>query len=503
MRPEKIRENGFKISKKRDYAERWEQAQDEPDKDTEIPAGTFQHPDRSWTKEDEERLLDIVECGEQNFARIAQQIQRAEDQCHRKYQFLACLEVKEPRVGQWSAEQDAMLVRFVEEYKITDWDRIAFHCGTTTGEAHQYWASRKSTTSSQPAKSSNSNIDSNSAAISSTTNAMMTALDDIFNSNNNAETSSQPSTVVASSPSDRSEDNQPPSSMSSITQTHQSEPETVAGLQSIIAQDGIAPRMAPDAISKSRKRARLDEEFNEEETFFRQPNRKVRCFDSLETGSVTQAPRSGLARTLRRSSRAGKGERRHDSNFFWYNTAKTKSLSKKGLSEDPVSQPTIKEVKSKRDQADAVNKPRHGMEKEVANQDSEDSVALLFSEFEGRKRVHADIQEVGDTETSRGKVRCTGFSKVVLESSKTASAAPQVAALARPLRSSLRLAKQEVSAIQEFHTRLVAAPKAVGTGRKHERQVDPEFDIWEEGPAKKIKNNGLQTAPAPNAGLKP
>lgn len=261
--PDDVKETGRKTVGRPSYTEqdrRWQYALDNPDKDTEIPPGFIEHPRRPWTKDDEEQLFDIIESGERNFVKLGHQIQRTEKDCREKYRYLACLEVETPRLGAWSAEQDAMLVRFVEEYKITDWDRIAFHCGTTPEEARQYWESGKLNTFGPSDKRGCSSALSNITYTSATTDAMVAALGDILDQSGREESSSKSPAVNASPPNDSPKDAGSSSHKSPVSEAQHLDANAADATWSSKAQKNIAASVDPGSSSKGRKRTRAEYE---------------------------------------------------------------------------------------------------------------------------------------------------------------------------------------------------------------------------------------------------
>ena len=468
-------------------AQKWEQHPDNPDKDTEISREFPLPSGRPWIEDDDELLLDLVEGGERNFVWIGQLLQRSDDDCHRRYQHLACLEVKEPRVGHWSVEQDAMLVRFVEEYKITDWDRIAFYCGTTTAEAHRYWSVRKPTISNQPVRRCNSRA--------------------------NTETSPRSSPGPVTAPDVSCPDDMPHSQLSSNLQAQHSKPQFAAAVKysGIKAQNEVAADIAPEAIAQGRKRAFVESTQNddEDEITQEQPKPKSRRIRTSEMASHCRRTGQIQVHRLRRSSRATKGKRKYDGTFLWYDPPhktkplsansvsvesipsshipphKTKSLSKNSVSNDaiPPSQiPSSHPEKAHPDgqQTFCVRKPRLGLEKVgTTNGDPSDASAPISGRSRcGIKRSHVEIDEHDEVEATAPKRRCTGHPRLSLKFSKAAVAAAVVAAAAAPqavvaneqLRCSPRPIKEESPALQEFIAHPVASIEPKGSGESHGRQ---------------------------------
>ena len=120
----------------------WDRDQEEPQTAVPVLEGFREHSDRPWTREDENLLLKLIrETSVTDFQEISDLTQRTIEQCHARYRYLANLEVEvqEPRTGNWSHDNDETLMRFRIKYWMTDWDRIAYHCGTTTAEARRQW----------------------------------------------------------------------------------------------------------------------------------------------------------------------------------------------------------------------------------------------------------------------------------------------------------------------------------------------------------------------------
>lgn len=487
--PEEIKDNGLKTSSKdarKEQAREWEHDLNNPEKDTGIPHGFTQHPGRPWTENDEEQLLDLIEAGELDFSSIGHETQRTEDECHRKYRYLACLEVKAPRFGPWSVEQDAMLVRFVEEYHIADWDRIAFHCGTTTEAARQYWNSRKPATSCQLV---NGKTQPNLASTSASTDPMMAALGDMCNTSDSEKGGLGSSTATVSPPNDGPQDDNPARRMSAISPMQQPGLRPTAVASSNKAQETVAPSMAPNALAGGEKRARGEsDEIGEVRFVTGQPNSKARRTETLRTASASRIAGSASGQILRRSSRPRKGKRSHDSHFLWYDPHKTKSLSKKGMTEDTPPQLVGKDIQSECDRVLVSKKVRRAAGNDgTADKQSSGSAAPLTSIAAcGTKRPHGEIDEHDDKGTSRRKLRRTDFPKVILKVRKPVSGAPPAAAAAvRPLRRSLRLARQGASDSPNTVARPEAGPGTMGSGRKVRRARQLEAETLAEHVEKK------------------
>lgn len=110
------------------------------DENTPVPDGFRLHPGRPWTSEDDDELLDlIIEYKEQDFSKIALWAQRTEKQCHARYRHVANLELRDPKKGPWTIEEDNTLRRFVKYLKLTDWHRIAYWCGRTIEDCGKRW----------------------------------------------------------------------------------------------------------------------------------------------------------------------------------------------------------------------------------------------------------------------------------------------------------------------------------------------------------------------------
>jgi len=79
-----------------------------------------------WTEHDEEYLLDLVQEFEyDDWSLIAQLLKRDVSVCQEKYRRLASLELMKVRIGLWSSEEDADLVRWIEQYNTKCWVRIS------------------------------------------------------------------------------------------------------------------------------------------------------------------------------------------------------------------------------------------------------------------------------------------------------------------------------------------------------------------------------------------
>ena len=495
---------GDQPSFKAGEAQQQEQDQTDASKDTNIPFVFSLDPDRPWTRDDLENLCDIIDSGERDFAKISRQMQRTEDQCHRKYQYQACLRVKKPRFGEWSAEEDAMLARFIEEYKMTDWDRIAFHCGTTNAEARRHWASRNLIRSTPQGKRSQSDANTTLVVNSATTGAMMNALDDVLGSEDNAkiETSLTPLARIAYSSRDGSKNDIIPIGKPLIASSKAFESTAPATVQETEAQGEGSP-----AVVRKRKRAHAEDvKVNGDGISSMQPERKIRrtCNPKATSASGILGPIS--AKELRRSSRHGRGERILADDVLWYDHNKVKSLSKKGLEDDiAVKQSTShlirKEVELKCKRAIKNNEPRgEGKAKRVTGIKSDDRKASLTNTSQARK-IHANavVEEVGEVETGRCRTGRSDIPRVAIESSRIGSAsAPE----GKALLPTQRVSKQKAKIPQKVVAVSVLAPETAGKGRKRGRETQPDGHAQEDGPAKETKKDGILTASAPEADSK-
>ena len=468
------------------------------EKDTDIPFGFYLHPDRPWTKDEMQNLCDIIDGGERDFAKISRQMQRTEDQCHRKYLFQACLEVKEPRIGEWSAEQDAMLARFIEEYKITDWDRIAFHCGTTNAEARRHWASRGLTKSTLQSKRSQSEANTNLTVNSATSGAMMTALDNMlgFDDNTNTSTSPTPLATMVRSSSDGSEDDEPLAATSVIAKTERFGGKATATVQETKAQVETFPTLGPG-------RKRVHAEVDDDEISSHQPEPKARRTRNSKTASLPRMVRPTHAQQLRRSSRRGRGERTFADDYLWYDHDKIKSLSKKGLKDDTTIKqsalrPTTNDSELESKRAIKVHESRDGGKtRRTANTNRRAGKAPIPKKHRGGKpHTDAPVETADEIRIGRRQTGRTGLLQAGPESSRTISAAqedttlfPSQGASGQKLRS-----VQILSAVSAF------ALETDGKGRKRARETQPEEAAREEGPAKRAKKGNMQIAPALDAG---
>ena len=465
---------------------------DNPDKDTEIPHGFTEHPDRPWTEDDEEQLLDRIESGERNFAKIGQQMQRTEDECHPKYRYLACLEVKEPRLSAWSSEQDAMLVRFAEEYKITDWDRIAFHCGTTSEAARRHWESRKPAISDQSVKRNDLSTMSRLTFKSATSDAMMTALGDIFDQGDR-EKGRPLSPAVTKDPCHKGPiDDKIPAQMSPKPKLQQPEARTSDGALSSDIQEKSVASLASNVAAGVRKRPRAeDDDIDEPADVVKQPKRKARRTQTSMTTSTIRNARSAPDQVLRRSTRCGKGERKQHSGFFWYDPQKTKAPSRNAMSNDPSSLLVAKAVQSQGGQALVSGKNiRVSTTVRTADEQASGSPAPLGSEAKhGTKRPHMDNGEGEDEETREPKMRCTGFPKVIIRVPKPASAAPSLPVIQPPGHSSKSI-EQKAGGFQESATRTGSGSETIGNVRKRRRQAYQEAE-GRETLAEEVEENRL------------
>ena len=107
---------------------------------TQLPQGFSLHPDRPWTLDDEDELLDRMHDDQaEDIETVARELQRTVEQCHRMYRYLACLEFENPETGAWTGEEDAMLRRLVQEYESRDRNRIAFWLHRTNEDCQSRW----------------------------------------------------------------------------------------------------------------------------------------------------------------------------------------------------------------------------------------------------------------------------------------------------------------------------------------------------------------------------
>lgn len=139
--------------------------------------------------------------------------------------------------------------------------------------------------------------------------------------------------------------------------------------------------------------------------------------DRVRGSSPSQVPR--------RSTRCGRGEKRRDSEFFWYNPQKVKALSRQAMRDSAVSHSATDTVQSSGERPSvSKRKPQASRTSKSAENQSSGLAASLGSKAErGTKRRHEDTEDNDDEETRKQKVQCTGFPKVIIRIRKPAGAA--------------------------------------------------------------------------------
>ena len=246
---------------------------------TEIPPGFRLHPNRPWTQIDVENLYHLIEEGTSEVA-ISQHMQRTEEQWHHMYQYMANMQVHEPRCGDWSSEQDAMLVRFIEEYEMTDWERIAFHLGTTVAEARQYWASRSSIRTPPPSQKKQP-----AAKEGTPTTGTLPQVPDDMPGNGKVQAFLD---ALTPPPSDSSESVNPFADVSPVTQTSTVESEKAVTVQNVPGNATAGSSESPKEFAGKLKRTRESAGFEEVEVDHqhRQPKFRRLSFSAASSQSA-------------------------------------------------------------------------------------------------------------------------------------------------------------------------------------------------------------------------
>ena len=261
-----------KIHTWKDYRQDFRVTPISPEELREIPTGFQLHPNRPWTIADKMRLYDLVAQGTSESV-ISQELQRTPEQWHEVYQYYASLQVVEPQTGEWTAEQDAAIVRFIEEYRMTDWDRIAFHLDTTVDEARRYWIARCSRQVASQDTHRKSVITKNLGVSNQITSAMLGALDDLEDDEERTAPQETP-----------------------ITETGSSEPKETTTVQETQSKATIDPAKIPENPARGRKRTRDAARSEESESDAQQPQQKRRL-TSPENAPVSPSSRFYTVRT--------------------------------------------------------------------------------------------------------------------------------------------------------------------------------------------------------------